>query len=120
MTAPNKVSGSPRHHVRQRDVLRARRVENRRFAISDGAPVEVLESGPSIAARLATLASRLTIRPLLAVGSYAPNVPWPWGLIDSAAKMLLPVTATVRAEVTLPNASAQLVRAPGVLPAAGV
>ncbi|HTQ21621.1 alpha/beta hydrolase [Mycobacterium sp.] len=119
MTAPSKVSGSPRHTLRPRDVLRARRLENRRFAISDGAPVEVLESGPSIAGRLATLASRLTIRPVLAVGSYVPNLPWPWGLIDSAAKVLLPATATVRAEVTLPNASAQLVRAPGVLPADG-
>jgi acetyl esterase/lipase len=40
-------------------------------------------------------------------------------LVDTAAKALLPATATVRAEVTLPNASAQLVRAPGVLPADG-
>jgi acetyl esterase/lipase len=119
MTAPSKVSGSPRHAIRPRDVLRARKVENRRFAISDGAPVEVLESGPSIAARLAMLASRLTIRPVLAVGSYIPNLPWPWGLVDMTAKALLPVTATVRAGVTLPNASAQLVRAPGVLPADG-
>ena len=119
MTAPSKVSGSPRHAVRLHDALRARKLENRRFAISDGAPVEVLESGPSVAARVATLASKLTIRPVLAVGSYAPNLPWPWGLIDAVAKVLLPVTATVRAEVTLPNASAQLVRAPGVLPADG-
>jgi acetyl esterase/lipase len=119
MTAPSKVSGSPRHAIRPRDVLRARKVETRRFAISDGAPVEVLESGPSIAARLATLASWLTIRPVLAVGSYVPNWPWPWGLVDTAAKALLPVTATVRAEVSLPNAYAQLVRAPGVLPADG-
>src|SRR6185437_10575803 len=108
-----------RHAIRPRDFLRARKVENRRFAISDGAPVEVLESGPSIAARLAMLASRLTIRPVLAVGSYIPNLPWPWGLVDMTAKALLPVTATVRAGVTLPNASAQLVRAPGVLPADG-
>jgi acetyl esterase/lipase len=119
MTAPSTVSGSPRHAARPHDVLRARKVETRRFAISDGAPVEVLESGPSIAARLATLASWLTIRQVLAVGSYAPNLPWPWGLVDMAAKALLPVTATVRAEVTLTNASAQLVRAPGVLPADG-
>jgi acetyl esterase/lipase len=41
------------------------------------------------------------------------------GLIDTATKALLPATATVRVEVTLPNASAQLVRAPGVLPADG-
>jgi acetyl esterase/lipase len=119
MTAPGKVSGSPRHALRPRDVLRARRAENRIFALTDCVPVEVLESGPSIPARLATLASWLTIRPVLAVGSYVPNLPWPWGLVDLTAKMLLPASATVRAEVTLPNASAQLVRAPGVLPADG-
>jgi acetyl esterase/lipase len=53
------------------------------------------------------------------VGSYVPNLPWPWGLIDVAARVLLPVSATVRETVGLPNASAQLVRAPGVLPADG-
>jgi len=48
-----------------------------------------------------------------------PNLPWPWGLIDLASRVLLPVSATVRETVDLPNASAQLVRAPGVLPADG-
>src|SRR6201996_9509185 len=119
MTAPSKVSGSPRRARCAHDVLKARRVESRKFAISDGAPVEVLESGPSVAARVATLASRLTIRPILAAGSHAPNLPWPWGLIDFASRVLLPVSATVRQTVNLPNASAQLVRAPGVLPADG-
>lgn len=119
MTAPTKVSGSPRVAIRPRDVLKARRLQSRRFAISDGAPVEVVESGPSVAARLATLASRLTIRPVLAVGSYVPQLPWPWGLIDHAARVFLPATSTVRATVNLPNASAQLVRAKGVLPADG-
>jgi epsilon-lactone hydrolase len=119
MTAPGKVSGSPRNAVRPHEVLKARKVEARKFAISDGAPVEVLESGPSVAGRVASLASRLTIRPVLAVGSHAPHLPWPWGLIDVAARVLLPVTATVRETINLRNASAQLVRAPGVLPADG-
>ncbi|GAB3037538.1 alpha/beta hydrolase [Mycobacterium bourgelatii] len=119
MTAPKKVSGSPREAIRPRDVLKARRLETRRFAISDGAPVEVVESGPGIAARLAALASRLTIRPVLAAGSYVPQLPWPWGLIDHAARVFLPASSTVRATVKLPNASAQLVRAKGVLPADG-
>lgn len=119
MTAPSKVSGSPRVHIRPRDVLKSRRLEARRFAISDGAPVQVVESGPSVSARIATLASRVTIRPFLAVGSYVPQFPWPWALIDHAARVLLPATNTVRAEVDLPNASAQLVRATGVLPADG-
>lgn len=119
MTAPSKVSGSPRVAIRPRDVLKARRLEARRFAISDGAPVEVVESGPSIAARLAALASRLTIRPILAVGSHAPHLPYPWGFIDHAARALLPASTTVRAEISLPKAAAQLVRAAGVLPADG-
>jgi acetyl esterase/lipase len=119
MTAPSKVSGSPRNTVRPHEVLKRRRVEARRFAISDGAPVEVLESGPSVAARVANVASRLTIRPVLSVGSHVPNLPWPWGLLDFAARVVLPVSATVRETVNLPNASAQLVRAPGVLPADG-
>ncbi|MFV0495404.1 alpha/beta hydrolase fold domain-containing protein [Mycobacterium sp.] len=119
MTAPQKVSGSPRVAIRPRDVLRGRRLKRHRFAISDGAPVEVVESGPSVAARLAAAASRVTVRPVLTVGSYVPNLPWPWGVIDHAARVLLPATNTVRAEVSLPHATAQLVRAPGVLPADG-
>jgi acetyl esterase/lipase len=119
MTAPSKVSGAPRNAICPQDVLKARRAATRRFTISDGAPVEVLESGPSVAARVATLASRLTIRPVLAVGSHVPNLPWPWGLIDLAARALIPTSATVRETVNLRNASAQLVRAPGVLPADG-
>lgn len=119
MTAPSKVSGSPRVVISPRDVLKARRLEARKFAISDGAPVEVVESGPSLVARLAALASRVAVRPVLAVGSYLPHAPWPWGVIDQAARVLLPASTTVRAAVSLPNASAQLVRASGVLPADG-
>ncbi len=119
MTAPSKESGFSASTVRPHDVLRARRAQARKFAISDGAPVEVLESGPSIAARLANLTSWLTIRPILSVGSHVPNLPWPWGLIDLTARVLIPASATVRETVKLPHASAQLVRAPGVLPADG-
>lgn len=119
MSAPGKVSGWPRNAVRPHDVLKARRAETRKFAMSDGAPVEVLESGPSVAARVANLTSRVTIRPVLSVGSHVPNFPWPWSLIDLAARVVLPVSATVRETVKLRNASAQLVRTPGVLPADG-
>ena len=119
MTAPSKVPGTSETPVCAYDVLKARRAQLRKFAISDGAPVEVLESGPSVAARLANLTSRLTIRPILSAGSHVPNLPWPWGLIDLTARVLIPVSATVRETVKLPNASAQLVRAPGVLPADG-
>jgi acetyl esterase/lipase len=114
MTAPGKVSGAPRNVLHARDARRPRK-----FPASDGAPVEVIESGPSLPAMLASLACRLTIRPVLAVGSHVPNLPWPFGLIDFASRVLLPAPGTVRATVELPNATAQLVRAPGVLPADG-
>ncbi len=106
MTAPLRVSPSvrriPRRHPR-----------------SDGFPVEVVEDGPSIPARLVSLGTRMTMRPTLAVLSHVPHLPWPFGLLDIAAKALLPTPGTVRATVGLPHASAQLVRAPGVLPADG-
>ena len=114
MTAPSKVSGAPRNALHARDARRPRK-----FPVSDGAPVEVVESGPSLPAMLASLACRLTIRPVLAVGSHVPNLPWPFGLIDFASRVLLPAPGTIRATVELPNATAQLVRAPGVLPADG-
>jgi len=114
MTAPSKVSGSPRNAVRPRDMLRTRR-----FPLSDGAPVEVVESGPSITAMMASLACRMTIRPALAVCSYVPHVPFPFGVIDFASRVLLPKPGTVRKTVELPHCTAQLVRAPGVLPADG-
>jgi acetyl esterase/lipase len=114
MTAPSKVSGSPRNTVRARDVLRARR-----FPVTDGVPVEVVESGPSITGTMASLACRMTIRPALAVCSYVPHVPFPFGVIDFASRVLLPKPGTVRKTIELPHCTAQLVRAPGVLPADG-
>jgi acetyl esterase/lipase len=100
-------------------VSAASRLKAGRFAVSDGEPVKVVESGPSIAARLVSLTSRLTIKPTLAVCSCAPLLPWPWGLIDFASRVFLPAPDTVRATINLPSATAQLVRAAGVLPADG-
>jgi acetyl esterase/lipase len=114
MTAPSKVPSLPRDDLRALEARRARR-----FPVSDGTPVEVIESGPSIPARLLSLTAWLTIRPALAVGSYVPRMPWPFGLIDFASRVLLPAPGTIRKTVELPHATAQLVRAPGVLPADG-
>ena len=114
MTAPSKVSGSPRAGISP-----ARARKPRKFPVSDGAPVEVVEDGPSLAGRLAALAALLTIRPTLAIGSYAPRLPWPWGLVDFVARVVRPAPGTVRATISLPNCTAQLVRAAGVLPADG-
>ncbi len=114
MTAPSKVS-----RTSHAGVSPARSRKSRKFPVSDGAPVEVIEDGPSIAGRLIALAAMLTIRPTLAIGSYAPRLPWPWGLVDFVARVVRPAPGTVRATISLPHCTAQLVRAGGVLPADG-
>ncbi|HZA11670.1 alpha/beta hydrolase [Mycobacterium sp.] len=114
MTAPSKVSDSPRTRIRPGSGFKTRR-----FSISDGAPVEVIEDGPGIAGRLVALGARLTIRPTLAIGSYLPFVPWPWGLVDLVSRAVSPIPGTIRATIRLPHCTAQLVRADGVLPADG-
>jgi acetyl esterase/lipase len=114
MTAPSKVSGSPRPRVRAGGAPKSRR-----YSVSDGAPVEVIEDGPSIAGRLVWLGARLTIRPTLAIGSHLAYLPWPFGIVDFASRALMPIPGTVRATIGLPHCTAQLVRAKGVLPADG-
>jgi acetyl esterase/lipase len=114
MTAPSKVARASRAGV-----IPAKSHKPRKFPVSDGAPVEVVEDGPSLAGRVTALAALLTIRPTLAIGSYAPKLPWPWGLVDLVARVVRPAPGTVRATISLPNCTAQLVRAAGVLPADG-
>ncbi|HTM85876.1 MAG TPA: alpha/beta hydrolase [Mycobacterium sp.] len=76
-------------------------------------PVEIIEDGPGIAARLVSLASRLTIKPALAVGGLVP-LPGLRGVIDVASRIWFTAPKTIRRTMDLPNATAQLVRAPGV------
>jgi len=114
MTAPSKVPSPARNGLRPHRTLGARGLP-----LSDGAPVEVVESGPSLAGMMASLACRLTIRPALGAVSYIPHLPFPFGIIDFASRVLLPKPGTIRKTVELPHCTAQLVRAPGVLPADG-
>src|SRR4051794_15705719 len=114
MTAPSKVSNSLGVGISP-----GRAHRPRRFPVSDGAPIEIVEDGASVAARLFALAAMLTIKPTLTIGSLAPKLPWPWGLVDFACRVLRPAPGTVRATIGLPNCNAQLVRAAGVLPADG-
>ncbi|CAJ1494879.1 alpha/beta hydrolase [[Mycobacterium] kokjensenii] len=114
MTAPSRIPSSPRVATRLHPDSRLRRQLR-----NDGLPVEVVEDSPSVEGRLAWLAARATIRPVLSVGSYLPRMPWPFGLVDFAAKAVLPAPGTVRATIRLPRCTAQLVRAAGVLPADG-
>ncbi|MGO8966018.1 alpha/beta hydrolase [Mycobacterium sp.] len=80
---------------------------------------EVVEDDPSIAGRFARLAARLTIRPVLTIGSYLANAPWPWDLVELAAGAVTPVRGSVRVTIRLLHCTARLVRAAGVLPADG-
>src|SRR5690349_2881286 len=114
MTAPSKVAKAARPGV-----MPAKGHKPRKFPVSDGAPVEVVEDGPSLAGRLTSLAALLTIRPTLAIGSYAPRLPWPFGLVDVVSRVMRPAPGTIRATISLPKCTAQLVRANGVLPADG-
>jgi acetyl esterase/lipase len=114
MTAPSKVPSTPRAAINA-----ARGFKPRKFPVSDGAPVEIVEDGPSLGGRLLALAAMMTVRPSLAIGSYAPRLPWPFGVVDVACRVLRPAPGTVRATIGLPNCNAQLVRAAGVLPADG-
>lgn len=114
MTAPSKVSGSPLAAISP-----ARARQYRRFPVRDWRPVEVVEDGAGIAGRLAGLVAMMTIKPALAIGSHMPNLPWPFGILDFAARVLRPAPGTVRATIALPKCTAQLVRAAGVLPADG-
>ena len=112
MSAPATASGSPRPSPR---AARA----PRRYPLRAGAVVEVIQDGPSISGRIAWLSARLMIRPTLSVGSYLPSVPWPWGVVEFAARAITPTPGTVRAGIGLAHCTAQLVRAAGVLPADG-
>jgi len=82
-------------------------------------PTEVVENGPSIAGQLVGLAARLSIRPILAIGSQLPRAPWPWGLMDFVARAVPSAPGTVHDTIRLPDCTARLVRAAGVLPADG-
>ncbi|WP_082958401.1 alpha/beta hydrolase [Mycobacterium alsense] len=98
----------------------ARRVTSGKYAGLGSTTVrEIVEDDPSLAGRLVWLGARLTIRPALAMGSHLARAPWPWGLVDFAARAVAPVPGSVRETIRLPHCTARLVRAPGVLPADG-
>jgi monoterpene epsilon-lactone hydrolase len=114
MSAPATASSSPRPGLSSPRTRKARR-----HLVRTGAVVDIVQDGPSIAGRIAWLGARLMIRPTLSVGSYLPSAPWPWGVVECAARAITPGAGTVRAGVGLAHCTAQLVRAAGVLPADG-
>lgn len=112
--APATVSGLTHSGLRA-----ARAREARRYPIRACAVVDVIQDGPSMAGRIAWLGARLMIRPALSLGTLLPSAPWPWGAVEFAARAITPAPGTVRAGIGLAHCSAQLVRAPRVLPADG-
>src|SRR4051794_13293134 len=114
MSTPAATSDLPRPSLRG-----AKAGRSRRHPLRAGAVVEVMQDGPSMAGRLAWLSARLMIRPTLSVGSCLPSAPWPWGLVEFAARAIAPTPGMMRAGIALPHCTAQLVRAAGVLPADG-
>ncbi len=114
MTAPAAMSGSLRP---SRSTARAGK--SRRCPRRAGAVVEVIQDGPSMAGRIVWLSARLMIRPTLSVGSSLPSAPWPWGVVEFAARAITPTPGMVRTGIGLSNCAAQLVRAAGVKPADG-
>ena len=109
-----------RERVDERAAVPARRRTSVMFdRRGSGMVREIVEDDASVAGRLAWLAARLTIRPALTIGSYLPDVPWPWGLVDFAAGAVTPAPGSIRATIRLPHCTARLVRAAGVLAADG-
>lgn len=78
------------------------------------APVEVTESGPSLAARLVSGAARMTVHPALAIGCRALRLPWPYGILERATRGLSTRQDLVRSAVELPHAHAELLHVRGV------
>ncbi|MGH3633894.1 alpha/beta hydrolase [Mycobacterium sp.] len=114
MRATGKAVGSSRLPMSAGRTLKAAR-----SPVRGRAAVEIVEDGPSVAGRLLWLAARLTVRSTLAVGSYLPDLPWPWGLVDFVARATPPASGSTRATIRLPQCTAQLVHAAGVRPADG-
>lgn len=76
-------------------------------------PSITIEKPPSPAARLLSYATRLTVRTALRVGSQLPHLPWPFGLIELAARNVPRLRGPDSRTVKLPNATAQLIQVPG-------
>lgn len=94
-------------------------VSSDRFSDVACAPVEIVESGPSRAARLLCETTRMTVHPAVAVGCHALHFPWPFAGIDHAARILPARNGLSRTAVELPHARAELIRARGVAPRTG-
>lgn len=81
---------------------------------ADIQPLEVIEPGPSLAARALWEATRRTVHNALAIGCRALDLPLPFGAIERAARMVPAPRGLTRTAVRLPHTRAELIRAKGV------
>ena len=77
------------------------------------APTIRVYSGPSRRSRALRTVLQVTVRPVIQAWGYAPNLPWPYGVIDWAAKALWPLPGTVVDKVRLPYCDGEFIRGPG-------
>lgn len=79
------------------------------LALDDQSLVEIVETGPSIAGRLAALTSRMAIKPVVTMVAQFPHFPVPWGLIDFACGVLAGSPRAAGTTICLPNSTAEVV-----------
>ena len=78
-------------------------------------PIVTREDAISVQGRWLTTLCRWTFRPVLHVLTYLYALPWPLGLVNMLARLVvIPPRGTHRSAVRLPNCRAEVVRARGV------
>ena len=71
---------------------------------------EVVEPGPSTIARAVFDGTHALVYPVMAIGSRAMRLPWPFGAVEHAARLLPAPRGLRRDRVRLPHAHAELIR----------
>lgn len=74
-----------------------------------------VESGPSTAARWLTRLTRSTVRPALRLGCHAAGLPWPFGAIETVARLARKPFSLPRTTIQLSRATATLFNAPEMM-----
>ncbi len=99
---------------------RAQKATSRRRRAGSGEPNVIREVSISWQGRALVIASRLTLRPILHLGTFIHSLPWPFGIVNTLARfVMVPPRGTSRTPVQLDNCNAEIVRADGVGPADG-
>src|SRR5262245_30899366 len=76
-------------------------------------PTRSIHRAVSLQSRAILVGTRFGIKPLMTAWMAAPDLPWPTGLVDEAARWLPRPRHTRVREVALPNCRAEWLRAKG-------